>query len=72
MLYEMDGPFAEDSPVIEEFADSIEHDWFAIGSEAGLTQERPHLGMGLVREATPRRPKVPVLRHGGRMGRGIS
>lgn len=40
VLYETDGPFAEDGPVIDEFADSIEHDWFAIGSEVGLTQER--------------------------------
>ena len=35
-----DGPFSDDSPVIERFAESIEHDWYEIGSEAGLTQER--------------------------------
>ena len=35
-----DRPFADDSPVIERFAESIEHDWYEIGSEAGLTEER--------------------------------
>ena len=40
VLAAADGPFADDSPVIERFADSIEHDWYEIGSEAGLTEER--------------------------------
>ena len=35
-----DGPFADGSAVAESFVDSIHHDWYEIGSEAGLAEER--------------------------------
>ena len=33
-------PFADGSPVVDSFVDSIHHDWYEIGSEAGLLEER--------------------------------
>ena len=40
VLGEVDSPFAEDSPVFDSFVESIHHDWYEIGSEAGLLEER--------------------------------
>lgn len=36
----VDSPFADDSAVFDAFVESIDHDWYEIGSEVGLLEER--------------------------------
>ena len=40
VLYEVDDPLGEGTELAESFAQTIEHDWYLIGSEVGTEEER--------------------------------